>query len=101
MRRAVCCGRASDSPRDGCVRCMFGPHTEGVVRPPSSLTMTVGLSPSMMATTEFVVPRSIPMQGQHDLASFPDIVLGVFAWWLLDLFIKISTFCDIYKVGTF
>jgi hypothetical protein len=35
--------------------------TEGVVRLPSGLVMTVGLSPSMMATTELVVPRSIPM----------------------------------------
>ena len=35
--------------------------TDGVVRPPSGLVMTVGLSPSMTATTELVVPRSIPM----------------------------------------
>src|SRR6266478_8259073 len=34
--------------------------TDGVVRPPSLLTITVGLSPSIVATTELVVPRSIP-----------------------------------------
>jgi len=32
-----------------------------VVRPPSELAMTVGSEPSNTATTEFVVPRSIPM----------------------------------------
>src|SRR4051812_9613059 len=35
--------------------------TEGVVRPPSALGMTTGSPPSMTATTELVVPRSIPM----------------------------------------
>ena len=35
--------------------------TDGVVRPPSALGMTTGSPPSMTATTEFVVPRSIPM----------------------------------------
>src|SRR5688500_697783 len=35
--------------------------TEGVVRPPSALAMTVAASPSMTATHELVVPRSIPM----------------------------------------
>src|ERR1700684_4358212 len=34
--------------------------TEGVVRDPSELAMTVGLCPSITATTELVVPRSIP-----------------------------------------
>src|SRR6476619_3030583 len=34
--------------------------TEGVVRAPSALAMTVGSPPSRTATTEFVVPRSIP-----------------------------------------
>ena len=37
------------------------PTTEGVVRAPMALVSTLGWSPSMMATTEFVVPRSIPM----------------------------------------
>src|SRR5664279_210545 len=35
--------------------------TDGTVRPPSADAITVGSPPSMTATTEFVVPRSIPM----------------------------------------
>ncbi len=35
--------------------------TLGMVRPPSADAMTVGSPPSMTATTEFVVPRSMPM----------------------------------------
>src|ERR1700674_478141 len=35
--------------------------TEGVVRPPSEFVITVGSPPSMTATTEFVVPKSIPI----------------------------------------
>src|SRR5687768_7412340 len=35
--------------------------TDGVMRPPSALVMTWGSPPSMTATTEFVVPRSMPM----------------------------------------
>src|SRR6478672_10231850 len=34
--------------------------TDGVVRPPSALAMTVGSPPSRTETTELVVPRSIP-----------------------------------------
>src|SRR5258707_564218 len=34
--------------------------TDGVVREPSALAMTVGSPPSRTATTELVVPRSIP-----------------------------------------
>ena len=34
---------------------------DGVVRPPSSLGITFGSPPSITATTEFVVPRSIPI----------------------------------------
>src|SRR5687767_7668534 len=34
--------------------------TEGVVRAPSELAMTVGSPPSRTATTELVVPRSMP-----------------------------------------
>src|SRR5690349_25025989 len=36
------------------------PTTEGVVRPPSALGMTVGSPASRTETTEFVVPRSMP-----------------------------------------
>src|SRR6185312_17226355 len=35
--------------------------TDGVRRAPSSLEMTLGSLPSMIATTELVVPRSMPM----------------------------------------
>jgi hypothetical protein len=35
--------------------------TDGVVRVPSAFSMTFGLPPSMIATQEFVVPRSIPI----------------------------------------
>src|SRR5687768_12104804 len=35
--------------------------TEGVVRAPSSFTRTLTSPPSMIATTELVVPRSMPM----------------------------------------
>src|SRR5205085_7092682 len=35
--------------------------TEGVVRPPSELVITVGSPPSITATTELVVPRSMPI----------------------------------------
>ena len=36
------------------------PTTEGVVRAPSALAITLGSPPSMMAMQELVVPRSIP-----------------------------------------
>src|SRR5690606_15968612 len=35
--------------------------TEGVVRAPSEFSMTLDLPPSMTATQELVVPRSMPM----------------------------------------
>jgi hypothetical protein len=35
--------------------------TDGVVRPPSAFGITTGSPPSITATTEFVVPRSMPM----------------------------------------
>src|SRR5918993_281354 len=44
--------------------------TLGMVRPPSADAMTVGSPPSITATTEFVVPRSMPM------------ILPM-SWWLL------------------
>src|SRR5712675_2735371 len=34
---------------------------EGVVRAPSEFSITLGVDPSITATHEFVVPRSIPM----------------------------------------
>jgi len=35
--------------------------TEGVVRYPSEFSMTLGVLPSITATQELVVPRSIPI----------------------------------------
>ena len=35
--------------------------TEGVVRVPSTFGMTLGSPPSIMATQELVVPRSMPI----------------------------------------
>ena len=43
---------------------------DGVVRSPSALAMTTGSPPSMMLTTELVVPRSIPT-ALPMLCSFP------------------------------
>src|SRR5207253_1146761 len=40
---------------------LVNPTTDGVTRPPSALGMTTGSPPSITATTELVVPRSIPM----------------------------------------
>ena len=37
------------------------PTTEGVIREPEEFTRTFGDEPSITATTEFVVPRSIPI----------------------------------------
>ena len=37
------------------------PTTDGVVRPPSAFGITTGSPPSITATTEFVVPRSMPI----------------------------------------
>jgi hypothetical protein len=37
------------------------PTTEGVSREPEALINTFGVGPSITATTEFVVPKSIPM----------------------------------------
>src|SRR5271170_6396468 len=40
---------------------LVNPTTDGVVRPPSSLGITFGSPPSITATTEFVVPKSMPI----------------------------------------
>src|ERR1700689_3254243 len=46
--------------------------TEGVVRPPSEFSITVGSPPSSTAMHEFVVPRSIPMVLAIVWCSFED-----------------------------
>ena len=40
---------------------------DGVVRSPSLFSMTFGLPPSMTATHEFVVPRSMPITFAMDI----------------------------------
>src|SRR5437763_16420264 len=40
---------------------LVNPTTDGVMRLPSGLVMTTGSPPSITATTEFVVPKSIPI----------------------------------------
>src|SRR3954469_16816647 len=40
---------------------LLKPTTDGVIRLPSSFSITLGSRPSMIATTELVVPRSMPM----------------------------------------
>ncbi len=37
------------------------PTTDGVVRTPSAFSITLGVLPSMIATHELVVPRSMPI----------------------------------------
>ena len=49
---------------------LLKPTTEGVSRLPSLLMITVGLPPSMTATTEFVVPKSIPIAFAITITSF-------------------------------
>src|SRR5450756_2703044 len=44
--------------------------TDGVVRAPSALAMTVGSPPSRTATTELVVPRSMPTDRAMSASSF-------------------------------
>ncbi len=45
--------------------------TDGVVRAPSAFAMTVGSPPSRTATTELVVPRSIPTA--RAMTGFPSV----------------------------
>src|SRR5512140_2800186 len=50
--------------------------TDGVTRPPSEFGMTTGSPPSMTATTELVVPRSIPIT----FSAIASLELCVKAW---------------------
>src|SRR6266576_1808475 len=51
--------------------------TDGVMRPPSLLTITVGLSPSIVATAELVVPRSIPIAFSMTHTPLVDVIEGI------------------------
>src|ERR1700753_3565091 len=58
------------------------PTTDGVVRPPSSLAITLGSPPSITATTEFVVPKSIPIIFAIGFAAPARTVLSARLWSL-------------------
>src|SRR2546430_3598143 len=69
---------------------------DGVVRMPSAFSMTFDVLPSITATHEFVVPRSIPM-------TFPMVLISLFlrqVGWALTApdprppKIKYSRYCD-------
>src|SRR3984885_13631332 len=69
---------------------------DGVVRMPSAFSMTFGVLPSITATHEFVVPRSIPM-------TFPMVLISFFlrqVGWALTAHltepptINYSRYCD-------
>lgn len=45
--------------------CFVKATTDGVVRAPSAFSITRGVFPSMIATHEFVVPKSMPMTGPN------------------------------------
>src|ERR1700678_699993 len=69
---------------------------DGVVRIPSAFSMTFGVLPSITATHEFVVPRSIPM-------TFPMVLISFFlrqVGWALTAHqskpptIKCSRYCE-------
>jgi hypothetical protein len=49
--------------------------TEGVVRAPSAFSMTFACLPSITATQEFVVPRSIPIA--FDTAQSPYAIVSI------------------------
>src|SRR5688500_18846565 len=55
--------------------------TDGVVREPSELAMTVGSPPSRTVTTELVVPRSIPTARAMELASLPCVPGWYWSVW--------------------
>src|SRR4051812_49655833 len=55
--------------------------TDGVVREPSELAMTVGSPPSRTVTTELVVPRSIPTARAMGMASLPLVYGWCRVWW--------------------
>ena len=52
---------AAEQGRPGAVLPGFVKQPEGVVRCPSLFSITRGFPPSMIATQEFVVPKSIPI----------------------------------------
>src|SRR5437773_11537995 len=75
------------------------PTTDGVVRPPSSLGMTLGSPPSMTATQELVVPRSIPIilaitGSFHFYKCFEFNVLTLALWNIMRIECDVVKFLD-------
>src|SRR5215475_4833408 len=60
---------------------LVNPTTDGVKRLPSLLVITVGFPPSITATTEFVVPRSIPTAFAIVKTSKNDLVQTKYPLW--------------------
>jgi hypothetical protein len=64
---------------------------DGVVRPPSALAITVAAPPSITATHELVVPRSIPIT-LAILLSFPnyyDLVKQMSCIWFAGIIARL------------
>ena len=58
--------------------------TDGVVLEPSAFSITLGVWPSIMATHELVVPKSIPITGPltpSDLNLLCNSHMGREFWW--------------------
>ena len=56
---------------------------EGVVRAPSAFSITLGVEPSMTATQELVVPRSIPMTLAILFPMFRETARPRSGWWAM------------------
>src|SRR5574344_611392 len=79
------------------------PTIEGVVLEPSEFAITVGFPPSITATTEFVVPKSIPIVFAIFYLLFYILLLNILHYYLITFLynnlknkqkINISYFCN-------
>src|SRR5260370_35286394 len=68
--------------------------TDGVVRPPSEFVITTGSPPSMTATTELVVPKSIPII-LLILLNTPLIYFSTIVWMGVDCALRIICECAV------
>src|SRR5690606_16770177 len=73
--------------------------TEGVVRAPSAFSITFGFLPSMIATHEFVVPRSMPIILLIAVSFAPDWRTGVTRAFLEAPFFSLRPRFDTSPVG--
>jgi len=66
--------------------------TEGVVLIPSAFSITLGAAPSIIATHELVVPRSIPIMDSPDLNSnTKTILVNIYYPFITNSFMNKST----------